>query len=261
VSTAEPELERAPHAPLWGAGVALGLLTILPAPRGATPGEAGELGSAAPWFPLVGALVGGLAGGVRIAAQPLGALPASGLSLTALIALTGALHQDGLADTADGWGARGGGAQRRLQAMRDSAIGAFGVLALVWWGLLALVTLAALSGRQALYALLAAGALSRWAALLHARAAPPARADGLGAAFAVDAPRLAVASAVALAVAMAPWGIGAGLGAALAAGCVAVGMAAIARTTLGGRTGDTLGATVALSELAVLLVLLATVRH
>ena len=242
------------RGPLRDAALALGLLTIVPAPGVAA--DQGELGRAALWFPLVGALAGALAGGVRVLAQPLlGALPSTAIALAVLIAITGALHQDGLADSADGLGARGG-AQRRLDAMRDSAIGAFGVLALVWWGLLMLTTLGSLSDTHALRALIAAGALSRWAALLHAARTPPARADGLGAAFQVDGVRLTVASVLAVAIAEAAAGVGAGLIALAAAVLIAAISVVWARRSLGGRTGDTLGATIALSELAVCVALL-----
>jgi adenosylcobinamide-GDP ribazoletransferase len=241
----------------WAAGAALavGLLTVLPVPS-ADSGE-GELGRAVVWLPLVGALVGALAGGVRVLAQPLlGALPATAVALALFVASTGALHQDGLADTADGIGARGD-AQRRLAAMRDPAIGAFGVLALLWWGLVLLTTLGSLTDLHALRALIVAGAVSRWTALLHAASSPAARADGLGAAFQVDSVRLVIASGLAIAVAVAAGGPLAGL-VALGAGLLTAALSvAWVRKSLGGRTGDTLGATIAVTEAVVCVALLA----
>lgn len=238
------------------AALALGFLTIVPVPA-VDPGPGG-IGRAAAWFPLVGAVVGALAAGVRAALQPaLGALPATVLAVGALVAVTGALHQDGLADTADGLGARGGGPERRLAAMRDSAIGAYGVLALVGWALLLVSTLAELSTAHAVAALVTAAAVGRWAALLHAVAAPPARPDGLGASFDVGRWRLGFATAAAAALALILCGIAAGL-ASLAGGVATPAlMTLFARRTLSGRTGDTLGATVALTELAICVALAA----
>jgi len=232
------------------AALAVGFLTILPVPA-VDPGPRG-LGRAAGWFPLVGALVGALAGGVRAGMQPLvGASTATVLAVVALVAVTGALHQDGLADTFDGLGARGGGRERRLAAMRDSAIGTFGVLALIGWSLLLLAALAGLSNAHALAALITAGAAGRWAALLHAIGAAPARGDGLGADFGVTRPALAAASGLAIAAALIACGpIGGALALGAAAAIVTL-MVLYAQRLLDGRTGDTLGATVALAEVAV----------
>ncbi len=238
------------------AALAVSFLTVLPvAPRGPTAPSRVE--SSVAWFPLVGALIGALAGGVRVAAEPLlGAGVASVLALIALVGVTGALHQDGLADTADGLGVHGD-RERRLEAMRDSAVGAFGMLALLAWALLFFSTLASLSDTHALQALIAACALARWSALLHARAIPAARPDGLGAAFAPTPAALWIATALAILVAGLSCGLLPGL-AAIGAALLAAALSAVwARHALGGRTGDTLGATVAVAELAVCLSLLA----
>jgi adenosylcobinamide-GDP ribazoletransferase len=259
---------------LAGLSLAVAFLTILPVRVRSL-----DLGAAAAWFPAVGAAVGALAGAVWVAAEPvLGPTAASVLALVALVAVTGALHQDGLADTADGLGVRGD-RQRRLAVMRDSATGAFGVLALIAWALLMVAALAPLTQLDALAALIAIGALSRWAALLHAAAAPPARTDGLGAGFQVRGAALAIASASAVAIAAGAallgeagaGGVAAGAGAAGGDGAAALGIAAAAtavalaigvlsaraaRGAVGGRTGDTIGATVAVVEVAVALVLL-----
>jgi len=237
-------------------GHALAFLTILPI-RVGDPGPRGLAGAAA-FFPLVGALVGALAGGTRaLGADAFGPLTASVLAVLVLVVVTGALHLDGLADTADGLGARGGGAERRLAVMRDSATGVFGVLALLGWALLLTSALASLSDHDALLALVAAGAVSRLAALVHALAEDPARQDGLGAAFHVAPAAFGEATTTAVLLAPLLCGIGSGfavLGASLA---VAAATTLYARRLLGGRTGDTLGATVALAEVAVVLTLLA----
>jgi adenosylcobinamide-GDP ribazoletransferase len=213
------------------------------------------------WFPVVGALVGALAGGVRYGLDPLlGPVPASVLAAATLVVCTGALHQDGLADLADGLGARGDRA-RRLAVMRDPRAGTFGVLAVGLW-LLALVSALSGFGREdALAALVVACALGRWSALLHAVLAPPARTDGLGAAFVVEPGPLAIASAIAAAAALALESPAAAASSLAAALVVAGGLTACVRSSLGGRTGDTLGACIALAEVTVSFVLLGWARH
>jgi adenosylcobinamide-GDP ribazoletransferase len=217
----------------------------------------GGLDGAAGWFPLVGGAIGALAGAVRLAAEPLlGRAPATVLALIALVVSTGALHQDGLADTADGLGVHGD-RTRRLEVMRDPASGVFGVLALIGWALLMLTTLASLSATHALVALTLACALARWAALLHASSTPPARNDGLGAALHVSAAALATATLLALALSLGMATLVAGSIALGAAGLAAALSVLLARRAHGGRTGDTLGASIAVTEAVVCVALLA----
>lgn len=248
------ENSRRSKRPLWsGLPRAITLLTIVPIPAAGSDG----LGGAAGWFPLVGAAVGALAGGVRVGAgQLLGRTPATALAMIALVVVSGALHQDGLADTADGLGAHGD-RDRRLQIMRDSAIGVYGALALIAWALLMTTTLASLPAAHALIALTAACTLARWAALLHATATPPARTDGLGAALHVSRIALGAATITSALLTFALCGASPG---AIAFGTVllvAVLSVIFVRRTLGGRTGDTLGATIAIAEAAVCVALLA----
>jgi adenosylcobinamide-GDP ribazoletransferase len=248
---------RAPariRRPVYDAAHAIAFLTIIPV---RLRGEPRDLGRAAAWFPLVGALVGAAAGAARFGAEPLfGPTVASVLALIVLVAITGALHQDGLADCADGLGVRAD-RERRLAAMRDSAIGTFGMLALLAWALLLTGALARLADAEAAKALVTAAVVGRTAALLHARAVAPARPDGLGASFTVSAPSLIAAGAVAITTAVLVEGPLQGLASATAGALVAVAASAWARRALGGRTGDTLGATIAVGEAAVCLTLLA----
>lgn len=253
---------ESPNAPnrakrLWhGCAGAIAFLTILPVPIAGGVELAGAIG----WFPLIGAAVGALAGGVRLAAEPLlGRTVATVLALIALVLATGALHQDGLADSADGLGVRGD-RTRRLVAMSDSSIGVFGALALIAWALLMLTTLSSLSGTRALRTLVTACAAGRWATLLHGAGSPPARAGGLGAAFHVGGVQLGAATLACVAVAMAVCGPAAGALAIAAAIVVAALSLVFVRRSLGGRTGDTLGATVAIAEAAVCVTLLAAWR-
>jgi adenosylcobinamide-GDP ribazoletransferase len=238
------------------AALAVGLLTVIPV-RART--EPLGLGSAAAWFPAVGALVGLGAGAVRVSAEPtLGASVSAVLAVAVLVALTGALHQDGLADCADALGARGG-PERRLAVMRDSSTGAFGTLALALWALLYVAALAALPRDDAIRTLVVAAALGRWAAVVHAATSPAARPDGLGAAFVPGRIALAVGtgSAAVLAIALGP---ASGVAALAGAALVAAATTAWARDAVGGHTGDTLGATVALAEVTSALVLLGFAR-
>jgi adenosylcobinamide-GDP ribazoletransferase len=238
--------------PWDGLASAITFLTILPMP---SAGETG-LGSAAAWFPVVGAGVGALAGGMRLlCGGAVGASVATVLAMIVLVVVTGALHQDGLADTADGLGVRSDRA-RRLEVMRDSSTGVFGALALIAWAFLLYTAVSSLDSNHALRAFVVACALARWAALAHAAVTSPARADGLGAALRVGRAQLGVATAFAVIIALAVGGLVPG-GAAIGTAVVVAGLSVLfARGTLGGRTGDTLGATVAVAEVAVCVVLL-----
>jgi adenosylcobinamide-GDP ribazoletransferase len=246
-----------PAFPGWLADLhlAAAFLTRLTLPD---PGlvAAGGLARAMRCFPLVGAALGLAAGAVHVvAAAVLPPFAAALLAVLALVVLTGALHEDGLADFTDGLGARGG-RERRLEVMRDSRTGAFGVLALVFSVGLRTSALAALPhGWPATAALVAAAALSRALIPAAMQVMAPARPDGLGASAGVpDASVAAAAMGLALLAALAG---GLGLGTILAILAAALGAAlavvAVARRVLGGYTGDVLGAVQQVAEAAALL--------
>lgn len=234
--------------------VALAFLTRLPlGPAEALPPNG--LAAAMRAFPLAGAVVGGMAGLVHWAAYGvLGPVIAALLSVAAAAWLTGGLHEDGLADTADGFGGRGD-RRDRLEVMRDSRIGTYGVLALLFSLALRVAALTALApGAPAIAALVAAGALSRAVMPLTMRLLPPARADGLG--FSAGKPRpetVLAAVVVALGLALLGLGITGGALAALAALIALVWLNRATEHHLGGFTGDTLGAQQQVVEVAVLL--------
>lgn len=214
----------------------------------------------AAWFPVIGALVGGLGGLARLGFDSLvGPLASAVLGAAVLVAATGALHQDGLADCADGLGVRGDRV-RRLAVMRDPHVGVFGVLSLGLWLLALVAALSGLGPGEALAALVVACALGRWSALLHAVLTRPARTEGLGAAFGVGRLPLAVASLSAAGLTLAIEGPTRAVGAVAAAAATSLAVTAWARKSVGGRTGDSLGATVALVEVAVCLVILGFAR-
>ncbi|MEH6647448.1 adenosylcobinamide-GDP ribazoletransferase [Sulfitobacter sp.] len=234
---------------LWLATV---LLTRLPLPH--LPQDAFAQGARAVWaYPLIGLGVGAVGALTGHLAHLLGlpALGAAALALGSMMVLTGAMHEDGLADVFDGfWG--GFKPERRLEIMRDSQIGSYGVLALVVVFTLRLSALAVLLQSGPL-ALLAAGALSRSMMPVLMSALPHARHDGLS--QSVGRPSIQTA------------GLGCFLGAAIALIClgatavmavpltftVGAGMGVLAKRKIGGQTGDVLGATQQLSETAILL--------
>jgi adenosylcobinamide-GDP ribazoletransferase len=233
---------------------ALSLLTRLPVPAAAPRGAP----SAWAW-PLVGALVGALAASAAATAAAFGLGPgvAAALALATQAVVTGALHEDGLADCADGfWGGRT--PERRLEIMRDSRVGSFGALALVLTVLLRWSALSALVAAGWTWGpLVAAGALSRWPMAWILGALPPARPGGLAAAVGRPGPfTLALGGGAALLAALAAAG-GPALGAALAALLAGGAWALLARAKLGGQTGDVCGGAQQVAEVAALLALLA----
>jgi adenosylcobinamide-GDP ribazoletransferase len=214
-----------------------------------------RLADAAWAFPLAGALLGAVAGIGFVVAEAL-ALPALAAALVAVClgaGLSGALHEDGLADTADALGCRGG-RERRLEIMRDSRIGGYGALALVFSVGLRAAALAALGPWAGLAALVAAHAVSRAALPLAMTLSPPARADGLGAgAGRPDGAGLRWALGLGLLVAALTLGPGVGLLASALAGAITLAAVGLARRRFGGFTGDVLGAVQQTAEITMLL--------
>ncbi|HSV30376.1 MAG TPA: adenosylcobinamide-GDP ribazoletransferase [Candidatus Omnitrophota bacterium] len=232
--------------------LAAAFLTRLPLPD-LGPVAEGGLARAMRGFPLVGGGLGILAGLVFMAAHSvLPAALAAVLAVLALVLLTGALHEDGLADTADGLGARGD-RERRLEVMRDSRSGAYGVLALIFSiGIRAVALAQAPSGAAGLGALVAACALGRALVPAAMQVMPPARPDGLGAMAGVpDASVAALAAVLGLMLTVAGMGQAAPV-VIVSAVAAALAVVAVARRALGGYTGDVLGAVVQAAEAAVL---------
>jgi adenosylcobinamide-GDP ribazoletransferase len=208
-------------------------------------------------LPLAGALVG-LLGAIAYwlaHAAGLPPLPAGALALAATLVATGCLHEDGLADTADGFGG-GASRERKLEIMRDSRIGSYGACALMLSLLLRGSALASLAEPAlAAGALIAANASARATMPVLMWLVPHTRADGLSA-DAGRPPAASVAAAVVLGVLV--LGLGLNLGAAIVAALLLVAVVACAawlsREQIGGQTGDVLGALEQVSEITVLLV-------
>ena len=213
-----------------------------------------ELTRATGLFPLVGAAIGLIAGLALLSAFQLGLheLACAFIAVAVAIALSGALHEDGLADFADGLG--GASREERLAIMRDHRIGTFGTLALVFGVGIRTAILSDLSSLEsAALSLITAAAVSRAVLPGVLRWQRPARTDGL--AVAVGAPtnaEVATAAVLALLIALLAVGFRAGLLAAVVAGFAALAVAYLAQRKLGGQTGDVLGAVQVVAEIAAL---------
>lgn len=231
---------------------AVSFLTVLPVAN--ADGGAGErLGRL--YFPLIGALVGLVAGlAFVIAATASTPLLGAAVAVAVLSVLTGAIHLDGLADTADALLAAGD-AERRLSVMRDPRLGSYGVTAIAAVLILEVAAVASIPIGRAIAALVIAGAFSRLATLALIAFVPYVRTSGLGTA-AWDPRRRAFDLAVGLGtvaiVGLLDWrrALIAAPVVALTASVVAV----LARRRIGGATGDICGATAELCQLATLVV-------
>ncbi len=238
-------------------------LNLPAAPGGASMADFGDALRA---LPIAGAIIGGAGAAALFCARAVGlpALPAAICAIAALVAVTGALHEDGLADVADGFG---GGATRekKLEIMRDSRLGSYGAIALALSLMLRVTSLAAITERGlglAVFALLCAGAVSRTAGLLPLLLSAPARRDGAGAAMprpTEEALRLALilAGAASLPLLFTGVSVSQGVSAVIAAAAAAFAVTRLAERQIGGYTGDVLGAAQQAAEIAVLLALCA----
>jgi|GEM_PF-286171 len=206
-------------------------------------------------WPIVGLGVGVLAGGALWLAANLGLHPlaSSFVAMSVAALATGALHEDGLADVVDGFG---GGASRaqKLRIMRDSRIGAYGVLALVMVVGFKAGAMAGFNGPGfAAAAVLSAHVLSRAFLPMLMVALSPARRSGLGQGAGVPKVENAViAAAIGVLISILTLGIGPGLVAAALAGLGVAFVGALAQRQIQGFTGDVLGAAQQVAEALVL---------
>lgn len=242
----------APAAPR----LALSFLTRLPV------GDVGRvdddrLRDATGWFPLVGALVGAIEGVLRWSLHAsIGPLAAAAVAVVVAVGVTGAFHEDGLADACDGLFG-GWTPQRRIEIMRDSRLGTYGTVGLVGALLVRFAVLASVSPGDAVAVCITAHVVSRAMILVQIRSLPAATDQGSGATVAdpVGGVHLA-AGAVTTAAAVAWWGVdGSWLLVGALAGWLVV--RTVAARLLDGLTGDILGATQQLALLGCLLALAA----
>lgn len=232
--------------------LALSLLTAFPV---RVKGEVfpGDSGRAAGWYPLIGLLIGFATALMYTVAQPLFP-PGIAAFLAALvwILLTGGLHLDGLADCCDGM-LHASTPERRLTIMKDSRLGSFGGIGLMIAILGKILFLFYLPQQFTWYAIPLAAATGRWM-LLPAGKQPMARPTGMGADFSSGLTwKHFIPASITLAaiLILSSWR---GLFAFFAAGLVTLAMIRLARSRLGGLTGDVFGMIVEISELVVLLV-------
>uniref|UniRef100_Q07JV9 Adenosylcobinamide-GDP ribazoletransferase n=1 Tax=Rhodopseudomonas palustris (strain BisA53) TaxID=316055 RepID=Q07JV9_RHOP5 len=238
--------------------IAASLLTRVPMPHpeGAVPSGLTRSQRA---FPLVGAAIGLVVGVVDVVLIKLGVPPlaAAALALGASAALTGALHEDGLADVGDGFG---GGRDRKakLEIMRDSRLGTYGTVVLLVGFAARLAALASLPLAMVIPALMVAHALGRAAIPLLAAKMPFARADGLGKNAGRPTQNDAIfAGAIGAILALLLLPIGTALLALIVAALAVAGLAWLAWRQIGGVTGDVFGAAEQAAEIAVLVVIAA----
>ncbi len=231
---------------------AFGLLSRLPVPL--TADEVSENAARATWaYPLVGAVLGLIAGIIGSLIYWLGAPAgiAAIASLGSLAILTGGMHEDGLADCADGFGG-GLDKDRRLEIMKDSRIGAFGAIALILFLLGRYTSLETLMDTHLIPALIAVGAASRLPMTLAMFAMPRARDEGLSASVGKP-PETSLIIAIILTLVICFVFIGwSGIFVLVWALIAASLMGLIAMRCIGGQTGDVLGAMQQWAELAAL---------
>ncbi len=235
--------------------LAIGGLTTLPAGRFRQPVSERDLAASRFAFPLVGAYLGLILAAVQVVLERwgVGEGPSAWVIVAMAAGLTGGLHLDGLADTADGL-FLAGGPDRRLSAMRDPRIGSFGVIAVVLVLLGKYAALGNLSVPERVVRLIGAFAVSRTLLIVAAGSAPYARPEGTGRTI-IDAgtPGEALIASAGVCLIGALTGGSRGLLASLASLAVVLILVRVADRRIGGITGDILGAAVELAELTYLL--------
>lgn len=234
---------------------AIRFLTILPLPGTWGTAEA-DLARSAPFFPVVGILLGALAALLAWAASPVAPpMVASAGIVVLLLGFSGGFHLDGLADTADGL-LSSKPRDRVLEIMKDSRVGAMGVMAIVCVLLLKFASLASLRQEYLWRAALLMPLAGRCAIVVQMALLSYVRPGGLGAVFYASRPYLAAMEAVVVLL-VACW-IVLGTGGLVVAGLsivVALGLAAYYRHKIGGATGDTFGAACEIVEIVPALTL------
>jgi len=236
--------------PAWGLFAAAQFLTRVPISLRAAP----DLTRSVPWFPVVGALIGAAVGlasaGLMELVPP---LVAAAVAIMFGILITGAFHEDGLADTADAMG--GWTQERRREILKDSRHGSYGVAAMTGTIVIRIACVASLGPAAAFASLVAAHTLGRGAAVAVMGLAPPVPEAGLGADYSRSLTplpaMLGVLAALGISAAATGWWAAPF---AVAATVSAIAVSVVARRAFGGVSGDILGAVEQVAECAVLVV-------
>lgn len=241
--------------------VAVQFLTRLPVPGQLASSEV-ELGKAAAFFPLVGVIVGGGAALAFVLLERVLPVPASVLCAIVFAAfLTNGFHEDGLADTFDGFGG-GWTKDRILEIMRDSRIGTYGTLALVFLILGKFNFLSFLPQGQIWRWLIVAHTAARWTTLPLCAWLPYARAEGQGKLVAKQVGALEIITGTAtlflVLLLLLPWQ--AALATLLVTSIITLLSGLYFRTRIQGITGDCLGATNQLTEVGLYLTAVVLLR-
>lgn len=234
--------------------VAVQFLTRLPVPRSVTASPEAR-GRSVLFYPLVGLLLGALLAGLQGLLASADAGLQAALVLLAWVLLTGGLHLDGLADSADAWAGSHGDRDKALRIMKDAASGPAGVAAVTLVLLIKFAALSALIQENIWPALILAPMLGRMVIVLLFLATPYVRPEGLGVAQAAFMPRRAAilvlmifALAITASGQVAVWALATTLG-------LSLGLRAMMMHRLGGATGDTLGAACELVETGAVVVI------
>lgn len=242
-------------------------LTAIPVPGRATGGE--DLGRSIAYFPVVGLVIGLMLAGLNwLGGYLFPEVIVNGLLLVALVLITGAMHLDGFIDTCDGIAGHKS-VEERWRVMRDSRVGAFGVIGVILLLLVKYISLNSLGGTLMMATLVLMPTVSRWAMAYAVKAYPYARPEGLGRILKQGAswPGLVAATAITLMAAIGlAWLAGitcfylVGPAIMLGVWVVTVGLAAYLKSKFAGLTGDSYGAINEVAEVFVLL-LVALLSH
>jgi adenosylcobinamide-GDP ribazoletransferase len=242
--------------PLLDLKICAMFLTRLPL-RHEQPVERGDLARALWSAPLLGGAIGAVGGAIYVltAVLHLPPLAAAAIAIAATMALTGALHEDGLADVADGFGG-GSTRERKLEIMRDSRIGTYGVCALILSLLVRISCLASIEDTgAAVMVLVCAGAAARAGLPAFMMLIPPARTDGMSAHAGLPPLASAVTAAViGVAAVLGVLGLPVGIFTLVALATGFFFLAWLCRRQIGGQTGDVLGTLEQIGEVTILLI-------
>lgn len=239
-------------SPLGSLRVAFGFLTRIPVGDPSAGGTREvKVASAVPWFPIVGALIGGAQAGVWwLLVQGTTPLVAAAVSTAVAALITGAFHHDGLADIADAFGG-GWTVEQRMEILKDSRLGTYGTSAVVLAFGLEIAALSSFEPTQGAFAVVAMHSLGRGLAVL-AMLRSSVAGDGLGAAYMSDIPRVPAMLAVIVSGIVAAACLGSSALAIVPAMFSALIVVALSHRKIGGITGDVLGAITVVSGVVLL---------